>query len=466
MADTDPTEVELATAPPARSGRRVAVAIGAAAVVVAGVFAAVSLGSDSNGPEDPVRAMFAAAEKGDVLGVMEQLDPGERDALQDPITDLVEELNRLDVLHDADLGDVAGVDLEVDDLELSSDVVRDDVARVHVDGGRATTSVDPKDLPLGGFVQDIAGDPLDSSQTDSGTSDLSTGDDFVATVKRGDRWYVSIGYTIAEQARRADHVSFADMGPGIAPKGADSPEDAVHQLIEAGTKLDARAAVALLSPEELGALQDYAGLWLDGIDASEPDAEVTVSNLDLDSEIDGDRGKVFVRDAEVSASGGNTTFSYEDGCLDVTTPDGFDPETGEEGPQAQHLCNGADPTTMFQGLGFFGGDVQPPKLSFEGKHAELGIGVQRIDGRWYVSPVRTALDSLVAEAKLFQRSDLTKIKEYVEDVFQSFTSFGPSMDGGTWCNYAGDPSAVPETVPDGLGLDSCTAVPTTIRPAD
>jgi hypothetical protein len=450
MADTDPTEVSLGEPVPRRGpGRRIAVALGAVAVVAGGVFAAASLGSDSNGPEDPVRAMLAAAEKGDVLGVMDQLDPGERDALREPFTDLVDELNRLDVLHDADLADVGGVELEVSDLELSSDVVRDDVARVRIDDGKATTSVDPKDLPLGGFIEDLGGDDL-RSDSSGDTTDLSTGDDFIATVKRGGRWYVSIGYTIAEQAREQAHATFDEMGPGITPAGADSPEDAVRRLVDAGVALDAKGVVALLSPHELGALQDYAGLWTGGIEGAEPDAEITVSKLDLDSTTSGDRGTVFVRDAVVEGSGDGATFRYADGCLDITEANGVDPETGEEGPQHQQVCNGADPFESLKSLGSLGlGDVEPPKLSFEGKQAELGIAVERVDGKWYVSPVRTVLDGLVAELRLFQRDDLTKLKDYVSDVFGSFAS---SFETGFDACVEG--SSATTSIPDEGGASS------------
>lgn len=129
MTDSNTTEVALDTDPtPKPRARTVAVVVGLVAALGAAVFAGLSLADDGNNPEDPVRAMFEAVEQGDVLGVLEQLEPGERDALRDPLTDLVDELDRLDILDDADLRDLQGIEISVDDLELVSEQVGSDTS--------------------------------------------------------------------------------------------------------------------------------------------------------------------------------------------------------------------------------------------------------------------------------------------------------------------------------------------------
>jgi hypothetical protein len=466
----DLPEVDLAPPVPKAKNRRVALTIGALAVVAGGVFAAISLAGSTNDPEDPVRAMFAAAEQGDVLGVLAQLDPGERDALERPVTDLVDQLNRLDVLHDADLGHVSGVDLKVDDLELKSTTVRDDIARVTIEDGKAKTTVDASKLPLGGFIRDLAGDGLDEAKPDSSSSDLATAEDFVTTVKRGDRWYVSIGYSVAELARRDAGISFAEMGPGVAPKGADTPEAAVRQLVEAGTKLDLRHIIELLPPGELGAVQDYAGLFLDEAEQAKPaagDYTATVSKLDLDSEVDGDHGLVFVRDATFDVAAGDFALKYADGCADITQPPTIFAVPTDARPKSTHVCQGADPLDALKGLGLEG--VDPPKFSFQGKQPKVGIAVTRVDGKWYVSPTRTLLGSLDATLEILQPKDLKEIVRYVQEVFttsmdRAFSSFDvsttfselcgvPGMDEPTEGDYAtGGPTCpVPATVPTTIG---------------
>ncbi|MCU1486984.1 MAG: hypothetical protein JWN67_3730 [Actinomycetia bacterium] len=464
----DATEVDLAPPVPKAKNRRVALAIGALAVVAGGVFAAISLAGSTNDPEDPVRAMFAAAEQGDVLGVLAQLDPGERDALQGPVTDLVDQLNRLDVLHDADLGHVSGVDLQVDDLVLKSTVVRDDIARVTAKG-TTKGSVDVSKLPLGGFVRDLMGES-DEQQTDAEgmAGEIDTGGDFVTTVKRGDRWYVSIGYSIAELARRDAGVSFAEMGAGVAPKGADTPEAAVRQLVQAGAEIDVRRILELLPPGELGAVQDYAGLFLRDAQRSAADAglQAVVSSLELDSETDGDHGLVFLRGGSFSATAGDLSVKYGGGCLDVVGQAMFAPT---DGAGTTHICNGTDPAEALKGLGLDG--VEPPKLSFEGKQPKFGIAVTKVDGKWYVSPTRTLLGGLVAELEVFQPKDLKELVSYVQEVFtttmeRTFSSFEGSTDlNGAWCNYApaGQAPSGVEVVPDSelCPVEAPASVPTT-----
>jgi hypothetical protein len=467
MADDDvlePTEVDLDDPVTRTRNRRVALALGAVAVVAAAAFAAFSLASDTNDPEDPVRAMLGAAERGDVLGVMEQLDPGERDALKGPISDLVDELNRLDVLHDADLGHVTGVDLEVDDLELRSTVVRDDIARVTAQG-TTKGKLDVSKLPLGGFVRDLVGDDGPGA-TDSTTGKLDTGDDFITTVKRGDRWYVSIGYSIAELARRDAGASFDDMGPGVAAKGTDTPEDAVRELVHAATELDVRRIIELLPPGELGAVQDYAGLFIDEAEQAKDDMgdyTATVSKLELDSKVDGDHALVYVRDAAAELAAGDMALRYADGCADVTQPR-LDPESGEVAPSTTHLCNGSDPTEALQGLGGLS-DIDPPKLSFEGKHADLGIAVTRVEGRWYVSPTRTLLGGLVAELRLFQPKDLTELGDWFQRSVEQAFSFDTDATYATYGRFGSPDQAC---VQERGGQPVCQApatVPTTVAPA-
>lgn len=434
MSETTELTLEPEPAPHQRSGggRIVAGLVAAVAVVAAGLFAVNALQSEDNAPEDPVRAMFAAAEKSDVIGVLEQLLPGERDALRGPLAELVDELNRLEVLDGADLGGIDGLDLSVDGLELDSTKPNDDLALVRVTGGTGSYRVDLAELPLGDFVLDIIGGPLEGTDADAGPLAMDgDDDDAIATVKRDGRWYVSIGYSIAEQARRAAGVELADMAKGVAPSGGESPEAAVEALVGAMTSLDLRRMLALLPPDEMGALQEYAGLFLpeaeQGIGSARGMFSLEVSNLELDSDTDGDEAVVKVREAEVTGDFGGMSFTYADGCATVRPP----AEMG--GGEEQRICSGDDPTGA---LGLFGGGfpfgglsglgglseaATPPELSFEGEQPDVGIVTTEVDGRWYISPTRTTLDALVETVELFQRSDLDAIRDYFAGLLGAFT---------------------------------------------
>ena len=424
MSD-DSTEVALGTEPaPKPRGRTAALMVGIVAVLGTAVFAGLSLADDGNAPEDPVRAMLEAVEQGDVLGALEQLHPGERDALRQPMTDLVDELNRLDVLRGADLGDLSGIEVTIDDLELASERLGPDVAAVTVVGGRGSYRFAPAELPLGGFLRDLIGDGLDESAS-AGEDVLATDDedDVIATVKSGGRWYVSIGYSVAEAARRDAGVPFDQLGDGVTPRGADSPEDAVRELVAAAQEVDVRRMVELLPPGELSALHDYAALFLDDAVAAADDARGTfdldVSELELDSDTSGDRARVFIRDVAFSARVGGGSITYEDGCTTTAMP----------GAEVFELCAGDDPEEvlggMWSGGGMFGdlfGDIEPPELSFADEQPPYGIATVRVDGTWYVSPTRTILDNLVETVRLFEPADLVELRRFVEDVIGSFTT--------------------------------------------
>jgi hypothetical protein len=416
-------EPPAARATPSPSwGRRVGLAVASVAVVAGAAFAAVNIASgDENEPIDPVREIIEAAERGDVIGILEQLEPGERDALRDPLVDLTEELNRLGVLKDASLSKLTGYELDVNELELQATEVHDGVQRVRVTRGSSTYSFDPSKLPFGPFVRERAGDALASGAI-SGSSEQLQGDDEddVVVVKRGGRWYVSIGYSIAEGARQDADVSWEDMGPGVAPEGADSPQEAVRAILTAASELDPRKVIALLPPGEMGALQTYAGLFIEEAEGAGHFAKrsfsISIPKLELDADTDGNHSIVTIREIEVEADGEGTVFSYKDGCVEFSGP----------GAEPVRVCRGDDPSTLFRDLyGITGGFPMPelptaPSFSFSNKEIQSGITATRVDGRWYVSPTRTLLDNVVSFLKVVQPSDLDKGADWIEELQAAF----------------------------------------------
>lgn len=447
MSDTTELELQPEPAPKPRSNGRIAAALVAVVAVIAGgIFAISALGGDENKPEDPVRAMFAAAEKSDVIGILEQLAPGERDAVRGPLADLVHELNRLEVFKDADPKHVSGVDVEVKDLELEAKEVSDDLADVRITGGNGKISYDLAKLPLGDFVLDLIGHPLSGSDSTS-DSLKGTNDDVVNTVKRGGRWYVSIGYTAAESARRDQNVSLENLGDGVAPAGAASAEDAVRQMAQAGAGLDVRKLIGLLPPDEFGALQDYAGLFLpeaeQGVDAARDHVSAHISKLDLDSKTDGDEAVVKVKAVELDASYDDSKLAYRDGCLTITP----------SGSAEKKVCNGDDPLKSFDL--FSGGmfdmdtsDLTPPDI-FHGKAPDVGIVVRKVDGKWFVDPTRTVLDAMVSTLRVLDRKDLDAVVDYVKDLQAKLTE---SLSGGvsysSGAGYSTQQDASTEPAPD------------------
>lgn len=414
MSDAPEIGIEPTPQPPARSrGKAIGLGIGALAVVAGGAFAAFSLSSSESGsPEDPVRELLAALDEGDVLGALEQLEPGERDALRDPMVDLVDALNRLEILEGASLDQLEGIDLGFADVELSSEEVADGIAHVRIEGGRASYEFDPAELPLGDFVTQFL-DPADL-EASSDEEPLESDDDYVATVERDGEWYVSIGYTIAEDAREQAGRSFEELGEGIEADGAESPEGAIEELLAAIEAKDLERAIALLAPGEMGAVQRYAALFLDeGAGSLFAEAEVEIGEPELEVQGDGDRRKVLVSIPSFRAVDEGASVVYEDGC--ITFED-------EETPRTE-VCNGDDPLAVLgrAGLPVDLFDLPPfPQLSIVEDPPPYGVIVTEVDGEWYVSPVGTALTALADTFAAMERTDLDTIVAWVTGLQEAF----------------------------------------------
>jgi hypothetical protein len=413
---------EISTVPDAPgTKRRMAIGLAVVVVLIAGTFALVNLaGADENSPTDPVREMIEAAEARDIIGILEQIDPGERDAVRGPLEDMVDELNRLDVFEDASLEEFTGYELEVEDLELEATEVRDGLQAVRITSGTSTQRFNADDLPLGGFVRDLT-DDLDNPS--EGTSELAEEDDDeapIVVVERGGRWYVSFGYSIAEGARRADGRSIEELGDGVEPDGADSAEDAVREFMLAAADLDPRRLIELLPPDELGAVQDYAGMFIEeaeGLGAFARRAvKLDISTLELDADTDGDHALVKVEELEFTAKGDGFAVSFRDGCFSYEVP-GMEPD---------EVCKGDEPT---EALPF--GDLELPDFSFVEKRLDVGFVATRVDGKWFVSPVRTVLENFVAALRLVEPGDLDKGVDWFEELQGTFGQMlGEALLGG------------------------------------
>ena len=400
---------------PARRSKAaiLALAVGIVAVLGGAAFAVTQLAGQSTSPEDAVEKLFRAAAEEDVLGVLEALPPSERDVLKGPVQDIVRELKRLDILSgDADLGNLAGVDVKIDDLELSSTTIRDGLAAVRIDKGTLTSSADPSKLPLGGFVRDTVGDGLSQARPSGPEEqDISSGeaDEILVAVKEDGRWYFSIWYTVAERARLDSDAPMPDPARRVKANGADSAEGAVDAFLRATVRLDLRRMMELLPPDEARALHDYAPLFLD--EAKEAGAgfrrsvEIDITQLDLRTVTqDGDRAMVQIE--KLGFNGvvreENVRITYRDGCATLT------PLTGRG--RSEKICPGdfgeGAPELFEQ---FFPGGPTP---DLDVEQPALGIATVRRDGKWYVSPIRTMLDNVVATLRVLDRADIDALREF------------------------------------------------------
>lgn len=476
-ADAPPNPSAVDAAPPSLPEpprrRSKAVVAGAAVAVgalgIAGLFAVQRLsGGAAGGADSPDQLgtdLLAAVEAEDVLGVIDTLLPGEREALGDPFVELVGELQRLDVLSsETDLSRLLGIDVEFENESVQ--VLGTNVADIVNIGlaADATVTLDGATLPIGDFVES----QLDQADlTELRGTRLTETDQFdleLTAVQDDGRWYFSLFHTIAEAAR-ADLDAGAIPDVGVAADGADSPEAAVDRLLDRVEQLDLRGLIATLDPSEASALQRYAPLFLD-------DAEAALSEIPLDWRVDvrefrvegdGDERTVFVDALGISGTldGGEFTVRLSGDCI-----------TAEMDGESIEQCGGG---TGDPDLDAILGDA-PAIEAFTGAIEEafadmepFGLELRRRDGAWYVSPLATVTDALLGGLRALDRTELDTLVDAAEpaidEFFDLFFGFGLGGLGGDvapdedWATdeFADDPIVIDEPIvgsDDGFGGES------------
>ncbi len=410
-----PGEAIFASEPPFSPGSRkpaayAAVVIGLLAMVAGAVFFVRSVGSTkgSSSPQAAVQRLLDAASNEDVLGVLETLPANERNLFATRLQTLTKELGRLGILRsDVNLSDLQGIDLEFTGVTMRSETLKEGLAAVEILEGRSTYRVDPATTPLGDFVRKLL--PRSAFSTVSGSDELADDDIVLATVREGDDWYVSLFYTIAEATRRDANVSFPAAGYGVVARGAASPEKAVEELIRAGLGLDLRRVIELLPPDEAAALHDYASLFLTNVESIAREARehfrAQIRELSLSAKPDGDDHLVTVKRFSFKVDGPDFgSIDYDGECL--TMSGGF---FGFDGPQRQ--CG-----TGLEGVAPLPG----PALS------DAGFTVVERDGLFYVSPIRTIFDSVIAALKALSPDALETINDFFSSMF-GFAEGGESF---------------------------------------
>jgi hypothetical protein len=349
---------------------------------------------------------LAAIEAEDVLGVIDTMLPGERDSLGDPFVEMVGELQRLDILSaDTDLSHLLGLD-----VELTDEVVQvrgtnvPDIVNVSLEA-QASVTIDGAALPIGSFIEEqLTGDALTElrgtrlTETDELSLELTA-------VQEGDRWYFSVFHTVAELAR-AEAGDEPIPTEGVAAAGGDSPEAAVDRLLDHIERLDLRGVIAILDPAEAAALQRYAPLFLD-------DAEAELAEVPLDWRVDvrefrvegnGEERTVFIEAIGISGEVEGTAFSF-----------GFDGDCVSgvlDGESFEQCVSGSDEEldSLFEEAPA----IEEFTASLEDALADLepiGIELRERDGAWYVSPLATGTEAILALMRALDRSELDRLVE-------------------------------------------------------
>jgi hypothetical protein len=401
-------------------GKVVGGLIAVVALVGAGGFAVTKIVAGNDGgaaspTEVGTRLMDALAAE-DALGVVDLLLPGERDMMRQPLIDIVDNLKRLDIVDStASLDKVGGLDIVFDDVQVEPTATNvDDVSDIRITA-TGTASVNGDSVPIGNLLIDEAfgGDRPDLDSAPS-NADL---DWKLATVKDDGRWYLSAFYSIAENVRNGGD----DIPEPLLPRGADTPEGAVQAIFDAVHDLDLEALIADLNPNEAGALQRYAPMFIDDAQTSLDDLDAKISFSDIKFSVtgDGDRRIVAVEGFSMKADTGNgevTVESKGDDCVEITTDD-----------TTTNTCDAGN--SIDAALGTLGltdnGDIAAFVKTVQDAFADMGptgITVQKVDGKWFVSPVGTIADIFLAELAALDKAELTDIIDGAKKLFDSMLS--------------------------------------------
>jgi hypothetical protein len=374
--------------------------LGVVGLIGGGAFAAINLaGPGSNTPTEAVQDFFAAASTSDVIGLMETLAPGERDLMIDTAVPMLEELKRLEVLQpQTDLKGVKGLSLKFNGQTYS-------ITTVAVSAGSVTTSGDPRQL-FGNTLSQFFGE---DAQPETSTEDFGKTPLRLATIKRDGRWYVSFTYSVAEAGRRSSGEAMPPKADAVQPAGAANPEAAVREMLDAAASLDARKAIALLDPDEFGALQDYAPLFLADAEREAARAKENYSlsfpNLGLTSQQDGKTAKVQVTKWSadfklIGVDSAGLQFLVDGDCISITSEGDTKKRCGKELPKLVSDFTGETDAETEDLLGKY----DTGWLSNPSQSGSM-ITVQR-KGKWFIAPMRTGMNAWVDALRGLNPEDL------------------------------------------------------------
>ena len=428
--DLLPLSSAPAATPPRHGTRGWAVTAIASAVVLVAAGTGASLvlagstgGGGASSPAAAVQQMVDALNKSDVIGVLDNLAPGERNALEPGLKDIFGQLKRIGVLSStADISDVTGLHISEQDLVTSTDQLTPDVAAVTVSGGTNSESVDPGQLPLGSYFEGLLDTAMNSRSVS--TTGPNSGSETLGTLKVDGGWYVSLGYSIAIDVLRSSGQSGAPPVTGLQPVGASSPQGAVQALFSDVSQLDLSGLLADLDPEELAAVDAYAPDWLPSaqtaLDKVRGQVSIGFGNLSFTTgPVDGGTLVKLGNGITLSVKALGVDFEYANGCYTVTGKG-----------TSEHECVSGGSQYVAKLLDLLPPAVQPIFKRLTTTGPDTGFVTVQENGKWYVSPTRTYLDAISAELSEFQPGDIQTIIQNASGIGNAIERYeGQAMNG-------------------------------------
>ncbi|MGZ4793827.1 MAG: hypothetical protein ACXWBO_18375 [Ilumatobacteraceae bacterium] len=212
-------------------------------------------------PEEAVTTFVSAIEHSDVLGMIDVTLPEEVGVLRAAVDSTTSDAKRLGLLgNDFDTTGVKGLDVSFNDLRLDTNYLEGGLASVTATSGTFHASFDPNAFPFGSKLRALLdqGQHASNHSSSLGTTNAPA---LLMTVQRAGRWYVSVEYTIAEYIRRS--AGWEMPAPVTrSPVGFDSPEAAANAFYDRLAALNLPGVLEIFAPGE-DAMAWLAQSWID-----------------------------------------------------------------------------------------------------------------------------------------------------------------------------------------------------------
>ncbi|GLZ36801.1 flagellar basal body protein FliL [Actinokineospora sp. NBRC 105648] len=368
---------------------------------------ALNRGSAPAGAENPTAAatsLVNAIGQGDVAGLLTGLAPAERDLMTTLNTQTTTELQRLKVYKSGiDANKVEGFELKTENLafdESAAEKVNDHLTITKLVGGKVTLSSDASKLPFTKEFMDAAFPRgMGESKAETKTIDVA---DFIkdenkgkpiriATVKVDSEWYPSLFYTIADYALADAKQEWPRQS--IAAKGASSPGDAVRGLADAALDADLSRVIELLPPDEMAVLHDVGPVLVDQLGRQKPSGAKILSLKTETQDVEGGT-KVLLKEVEVEADGQRGKITKDGECY-----------AAESEGETKKFC-ADDLASEFGGKRMSSGAKQALTNLVKGMMANTGVVTTKVDGKWYVSPIRSVTELEITALQSLQPDDI------------------------------------------------------------
>ncbi|MCB0968952.1 MAG: hypothetical protein KDB37_19135, partial [Ilumatobacter sp.] len=339
---------------------------------------------------------------------------------------------------DLDLSSLAGVDIQIESQTIAVEPRADDIVMLSMSADVLAT-IDGAEVPIGEMITDRVPDDVIAEMRGSKVTESDTIELAMAAVEHDGAWYLSLFYTVAELARSESGLGGVPTA-GIGAVGADSPEGVIDLFADHLSTLDIRGMLQMLDPAEAEALQRYAPLFLDEAERAIADEvtglDVRVTDREVRVEGDGSARTLFIDAIGVEADieGTHVTASFADGCVSFAYED-------EYGSDSMEQCASSPDAALVEQMA--GVEVPPTVDDFITSFTEafadmepIGLEVRERDGQWYVSPIATGTEALLAVMRALDRDELDELIDLgslaADDFFDMAFGLVPGMMDEGW----------------------------------